>query len=63
MALSYGDIHTHTGTPAQSLYQVLCTSADLLGELDDVDSFEDDVICPHGIRTGERRATRQQLKH
>ena len=42
--------------PAQLLDQVLCTSADLLGELNDIDSFEDDVVCPHWVRAREWRA-------
>ena len=41
--------------PAEFLYQILCTSADFLGEFDDINSFENDVVSPHWVRARERR--------
>ena len=38
-------------------------AADLLGKVDDVDPFEDDVVGSHGIGSREWRTPRQQLKH
>ena len=63
--------HTHTHarllalslSPAQSLDEVLCTSADLLRELDDINSLEDDVVGSHWVWSGEGGTPRQQLKH
>ena len=55
--------HTHKHTPAQSLDEVLCTSADLLWKFDDINSLEDDVISPHWVWARERRTSGQQFKH
>ena len=40
----------------QSLDEQVGVTADLLGELDDIDAFQDDVVRLHGIRAREWRA-------
>jgi len=40
----------HMHIPAEFLDEVLSTSADPLGELYDINSLQNDIVCPHWVR-------------
>lgn len=49
--------------PAQLLDQVAGVACDIPGELNGVDSLQDDVVSAHWVRASEGRGARQQLEH